>query len=69
MALMTAEATVELDIVLETVYEAAERGEAVIEISWFYQLPKRVREVIIDYLQTSGYSLTTTDDGTVQVSW
>ncbi len=69
MALMTAEATVELDLILEAAYEAAERGEGVIEISWFYQLPERVREVIIDYLQTSGYSLTTTDDGIFQVSW
>lgn len=38
MAPMTAEATVELDLVLEAAYEAAEKGEVLVEISWFYQL-------------------------------
>lgn len=69
MALMTAEATVELDLVLEAAYEAAEKGEVLVEISWFYQLSQRTQEVIRDYLETSGYNLTTTDDGIFQVSW
>lgn len=69
MTLMTAEATVELDLVLEAAYEAAERGEVLVEISWFYQLSQRTQEVIRDYLETSGYNLTTTDDGIFQVSW
>jgi len=69
MALMTAEATVELDLVLEAAYEAAEKGEVLVEISWFYQLSQRTQEVIRDYLETSGYNFTTTDDGIFQVSW
>ncbi len=69
MALMTAEATVELDLILEAAYEAAEKGEVLVEISWFYQLSQRTQEVIRDYLETSGYNLTTTDDGIFQVSW
>lgn len=69
MALMMAEATVELDLILEAAYEAAEKGEVLVEISWFYQLSQRTQEVIRDYLETSGYNLTTTDDGIFQVSW
>ncbi len=69
MALMTAEATVELDLILEAAYEAAEKGEVLVEISWFYQLSQRTQEMIRDYLETSGYNLTTTDDGIFQVSW
>lgn len=69
MALMMAEATVELDLILEAAYEAAEKGEVLVEISWFYQLSQCTQEVIRDYLETSGYNLTTTDDGIFQVSW
>ena len=69
MAIMTAEATVELDLILEAAYEAAEKGEVLVEISWFYQLSQRTQEMIRDYLETSGYNLTTTDDGIFQVSW
>lgn len=69
MTLMTAESIVELDLILEAVYEAAERGEALVEISWFYQLSQRTQEVITDHLETSGYNLSTTDDGVFQVAW
>lgn len=69
MALMTAEATVELDLILEAAYEAAEKGEVLVEISWFYQLSQRTQEVITDHLETSGYNLTNTDDGMLQVAW
>ncbi len=58
MTLMTAESIVELDLILEAVYEAAEKGKSVVEIDWFYGLHVYTQEQIIDHLQLSGYNVT-----------
>lgn len=58
MALMTAESIVELDLILEAAYEAAEEGKTTVEIDWFYGLHVYTQEQIIDYLQLKGYNIT-----------
>lgn len=58
MALMTVESIVELDLILEAVYEAAEKGKATVEIDWFYGLHVYTQEQIIDHLQFKGYNVT-----------
>ncbi len=58
MTLMTAESIVELDLILEAVYEAAEKGKSVVEIDWFYGLHVYTQEQIIDHLQFKGYNIT-----------
>lgn len=58
MTLMTAEATVELDLVLNEIKRTAEKGKSVVEIDWFHRLHVYTQEQIIDHLQFKGYNVT-----------
>lgn len=62
MALMTTLAIdagiAEVELILSAAHEVAERGQQLVEIGWFYQLPIYTQERIIDHLESLGYNVT-----------